>query len=619
METTFVTINAVGKARRVWEGGREYLDVPMTSIVEGVLPGSKGPLYYHRDDIKADPRQWDGTTIVVYHPTHPQTGQPLSVDDPAVPPESKIGVLRNTRVRERDGHPVKLQHVGRFDVEKTRAYDEVLVKQGRPPILNRIERGEPVELSTGLFTTNLPAPAGFTDFKGRPYSGLMARNYKRDHLAVLPDQRGACSVSDGCGVLVDNAFCATGKGGGIDNSCGKSHEAIKSKMSEVMKKIEEVNRSVPGNKAKDISKRLKLLQPHVDEYEALEDVIRPHTTRAVARVSKLKKRDDGTLEVRHGEESIGTLHEETYTGFARVNGANQMRQKTGFKAVRPDGTVAGSRLKKSEAVEALARIHAEVLRSRSSSTTNANQDLWDAMTNAPTGNSDPCQCEKCKASAAAAGKKKKRPPTPPQEPTQPPEDQTVNKTSLVQWLTTNCAHFKDKADLLTGLDEAVLAGMKDDAEKALATTNSPLATNCNGNKSLTDMLKDATPQERATWNTAVKIERRERDRLINILTANTADAVKKATAVKRYEAMETEALADLVEALPPVTNAADPRVEASRPVPLYAGSAAPFTPAPTVRNSYDGTKAPLKPYQPPAAEDADNPVLNYRKRHGLAV
>jgi hypothetical protein len=32
---------------------------------------------------------------------------------------------------------------------------------------------------------------------------MVARNYRPDHLAVLPDQRGACSLTDGCGVMVN--------------------------------------------------------------------------------------------------------------------------------------------------------------------------------------------------------------------------------------------------------------------------------------------------------------------------------------------------------------------------------------------------------------------------------
>lgn len=66
-------------------------------------------------------------------------------------------------------------------------------------MLDALEAGRPMELSTGLFTQNEPAPAGAT-FNGRPYD-YVARNYRPDHLAVLPDQIGACSLADGCGVL----------------------------------------------------------------------------------------------------------------------------------------------------------------------------------------------------------------------------------------------------------------------------------------------------------------------------------------------------------------------------------------------------------------------------------
>ena len=57
-----------------------------------------------------------------------------------------------------------------------------------------------MELSTGLFTDN-DETAGVSP-KGRNYEAV-ARNHRPDHMAVLPDQVGACSINDGCGVLVN--------------------------------------------------------------------------------------------------------------------------------------------------------------------------------------------------------------------------------------------------------------------------------------------------------------------------------------------------------------------------------------------------------------------------------
>jgi hypothetical protein len=57
-----------------------------------------------------------------------------------------------------------------------------------------------------LFTDNETAPPGASHL-GRPYN-FVARNYRPDHLAILPDQRGACSIEDGCGLNTNRLGCA---------------------------------------------------------------------------------------------------------------------------------------------------------------------------------------------------------------------------------------------------------------------------------------------------------------------------------------------------------------------------------------------------------------------------
>ena len=54
-----------------------------------------------------------------------------------------------------------------------------------------------MEVSTGLFTENVQANGVFG---GKAYHAI-ATNYRPDHLAILPDQIGACSIEDGAGLL----------------------------------------------------------------------------------------------------------------------------------------------------------------------------------------------------------------------------------------------------------------------------------------------------------------------------------------------------------------------------------------------------------------------------------
>lgn len=178
-----LVVNFSGRVRRAKHQGRDYLVAPMVLINPGVLNGSKGALLYPPDEVAKNPRQWNGVPIVVYHPH--RLGQPVSASAPGVLDSQGIGEVRNATSNG------KLRAEGWFDAEKTRRVN--------PSVYNRLLKNEPIELSTGLYTDNEEQSG---TFNGRQYEAI-ARNYRPDHLAILPDQVGACSVKDGCGVLVN--------------------------------------------------------------------------------------------------------------------------------------------------------------------------------------------------------------------------------------------------------------------------------------------------------------------------------------------------------------------------------------------------------------------------------
>jgi len=173
------------KPKRVIRNGREYYLVCATSIVPGVLPGSQGPLFYPHNEIKRNYRDWNRIPVTLNHPF--RNGIYVSATDPIVIDKQGIGEIYETEVNG------KLKHNLLIDIEKANRLDKRIVQN--------IERGIPIELSTGLYTDNIPAPMG-AHYNGKTYSHI-ARNYRPDHIAILPDQVGACSLQDGCGVLVN--------------------------------------------------------------------------------------------------------------------------------------------------------------------------------------------------------------------------------------------------------------------------------------------------------------------------------------------------------------------------------------------------------------------------------
>jgi hypothetical protein len=191
------SVNLAGKVRRETLNGRSFLVAPMSLLpLNGVLHGSQGPLFYPERETRNTYKAWDYMPLVVWHPTDSQ-GRHVSARDPGIIQNWGIGFNRKTHINGR------MQSEGWFDEEKTKQVDNKLVKRGIDPIHHRLLKNLPIEISTGLFTDNEPAPSGAT-WNGAPYE-FIARRYVPDHIAVLPDQKGACSIADGCGVMVNSS------------------------------------------------------------------------------------------------------------------------------------------------------------------------------------------------------------------------------------------------------------------------------------------------------------------------------------------------------------------------------------------------------------------------------
>lgn len=168
---------ATTKGRYATYNGRRYLVVPMTLLVPGVLNGSMGPLLYRSQAVAANAAEWNGVPVVV---NHPEQGSARQTN---VLRTTGIGVLFNCEFSAG-----KLRATGWIDVEKARQVD--------PRLLTKLQGGQTIEVSTGV-GVDLQQAIGVEN--GRTYSAIVQRLHP-DHLAILPNDRGACSIADGCGV-----------------------------------------------------------------------------------------------------------------------------------------------------------------------------------------------------------------------------------------------------------------------------------------------------------------------------------------------------------------------------------------------------------------------------------
>ena len=177
--------NLSGRVKRQTMYGRPYLVANGTLIVPGVLNGSMGPLLYPEEEVKANPTAWNGMPLLVYHPS--ETGS--SGRNSKTLNRQGVGVVLNAHFDK------ALKGEFWFDEERLRTVDS--------RVYDDLVNNRKIEISTGLKTTNEGAPENSvwnTPDGPVPYTHV-ARNYQPDHVAILPDQVGACSLKDGCGVL----------------------------------------------------------------------------------------------------------------------------------------------------------------------------------------------------------------------------------------------------------------------------------------------------------------------------------------------------------------------------------------------------------------------------------
>jgi len=185
-----VTVNNVGVCRQEVLDGRKYFVAPMTMIVPGVLPGSKGPLLYRLEDIRNTVKAWNNVPITKGHPK--ESGNFVSGRNPKILEKYGLGRVFNAHIENNE-----LKAEGWFDIEN--------VRRKAPELIGYLSSNQPIELSTGLDTQQVDGPG---TFNGVDYTAVAA-DHRPDHLAILLHEKGACSLNDGCGLNVNSQILKT--------------------------------------------------------------------------------------------------------------------------------------------------------------------------------------------------------------------------------------------------------------------------------------------------------------------------------------------------------------------------------------------------------------------------
>jgi hypothetical protein len=161
--------------------GREHWVLPVVMLVEGVHTGSLGPLFYNNEVISNSTDQWNGIPVTVNHPEDGQ-GNFVSVNSPDKN-NSIVGLIYNAHMED-----------GRLKAEAW--VDIGVLKEHYPTAYEYIKQGRAVDVSTGAKQKHDIEEGTYNN---EQYKAVVSNIYP-DHLALLPEQVGACSWDDGCGV-----------------------------------------------------------------------------------------------------------------------------------------------------------------------------------------------------------------------------------------------------------------------------------------------------------------------------------------------------------------------------------------------------------------------------------
>lgn len=168
--------------------GTEYAVAPITLLKPMNLnvPPNWGvnEAYLPKDQAKDSIPSWNGTPLTLNHPSA-ANGEGTTANSPEIHEKSVLGRVFNATWE--DG---SVNAEAWFNIPKIRGMGGTAENA-----LERVLEGQSVEVSTGYRASKLPSG----EYDGESRNAVQG-NLKPDHVAVLPNDKGKCSVEAGCGV-----------------------------------------------------------------------------------------------------------------------------------------------------------------------------------------------------------------------------------------------------------------------------------------------------------------------------------------------------------------------------------------------------------------------------------
>jgi hypothetical protein len=168
--------------------GVKHMVIPVIMAQEGVM----NRLFYPAEEFDGWANTWDGVPVPINHPEI--EGVAVSARSPRIQELNSVGYVFNSKYEDK-----KLKGEIYLNLEKVK-------KLNADYLIQSFESGEIMEVSTGLYS-NVEMVSG--KYGDDEYDAIV-RNIRPDHLALLPNTVGACSIEDGCGASISVNSCQCG-------------------------------------------------------------------------------------------------------------------------------------------------------------------------------------------------------------------------------------------------------------------------------------------------------------------------------------------------------------------------------------------------------------------------
>lgn len=179
MKKTMITI----KVNNSLNPRQETLDNVTHTVFPVIMinQGVHNRILYTKEELSRNVQNWNNAPVSIGHPSI--EGRPVSCNSPDIHNTQVVGKVFNA-------------HMDNEDMKGELYLNNDKVARLLPDLYTFLENDGQMDVSTGLFCDDIYQSG---DYQGEEYDSI-AVNILSDHLAILPNQSGACSWADGCGI-----------------------------------------------------------------------------------------------------------------------------------------------------------------------------------------------------------------------------------------------------------------------------------------------------------------------------------------------------------------------------------------------------------------------------------